>query len=75
MFPSDKNKVLFNQEIDSILIPLKLIEELKDFDTWKEFKNNPDFLINRGSKIVKTNKKQTHFDDPWDNYSGTHFGY
>ena len=35
MFFSDKNKVLFNQEVDSVLIPLELIEELKDFDTWK----------------------------------------
>jgi len=23
----------------------------------------------------KTNKTQTYFNDPWDNYSGTHFGY
>jgi hypothetical protein len=64
-----------SNEKSVILVPLELIEELKDFNTWKEFKGDPDFLVNRGSKIVKTNKKQTHFDDPWDNYSGTHFGY
>jgi hypothetical protein len=75
MFPSDKNEVLFNQEVDSILIPLQLIEELKDFDIWKEFKNTPDFLISRGCKIIKEDKKQIHVEDPWDNFSGTHFGY
>jgi len=75
MFPSDKNEVLFNQEVDSILIPLQLIEELKDFDIWKEFKNTPDFLISRGCKIIKEDKKQIHIEDPWDNFSGTHFGY
>jgi len=75
MFPSDKNEVLFNQEVDSILIPLQLIEELKDFDVWKEFKNTPDFLISKGCKIIKEDKKQIHLDDPWDNFSGTHFGY
>jgi len=64
-----------SNEKSVILVPLELIEELKDFDTWKEFKGNPDFLVNRGSKIITPNKKQTHFDDPWDNYSGTHFGY
>lgn len=75
MFFSDKNKLLFNQEVDSILIPLELIEELKDFDTWKEFKNTPDFLISKGCKIIKEDKKQIHVEDPWDNFSGTHFGY
>jgi hypothetical protein len=75
MFSSDKNEVLLNQEVDGILIPLKLIEELKDFDTWKEFKNTPDFLISKGCKIIKEDKKQIHFEDPWDNFSGTHFGY
>jgi hypothetical protein len=75
MFPSDKNEVLFNQEVDSILIPLQLIEELKDFDVWKEFKNTPDFLISKGCKIIKEDKKQIHLEDPWDNFSGTHFGY
>jgi hypothetical protein len=64
-----------SNEKSVIIVPLELIDKLKDFDTWKEFKGDPDFLVNRGSKIVKTNKKQTHFDDPWDNYSGTHFGY
>jgi hypothetical protein len=64
-----------NNEKSLIIIPLELIEDLKDFDTWKEFKSDPDFLIKKGSKIINTNKKQTHFDDPWDNYSGTHFGY
>ena len=75
MFYSDEKEVLFNQEVDSILIPLQLIEELKDFDVWKEFKNTPDFLISKGCKIIKEDKKQIHLEDPWDNFSGTHFGY
>lgn len=58
-----------------IIVPLELIEDLKDFETWKEFKGDPVFLIKKGSKIINTNKKQTYFNDPWDNYSGTHFGY
>jgi hypothetical protein len=64
-----------NNEKSLIIIPLELIEDLKDFDTWKEFKGDPDFLEKKGSKIITTNKKQTYFNDPWDNYSGTHFGY
>ena len=26
-------------------------------------------------KIIKEDKKQIHVEDPWDNFSGTHFGY
>jgi hypothetical protein len=69
MFYSDK------KEGNSVVIPLELIEELKDFDVWKEFKNNPSFLNDRGCEIIKEDKKQVHFIDPWDNFSGTHFGY
>ena len=69
MFYSDE------KEGNSIVIPLELIEELKDFDVWKEFKNNHSFLNDRGCKIIKEDKKQVHFIDPWDNFSGTHFGY
>lgn len=76
MFPDDKNKVEFeNNKGYNILVPLELIEQLKDFDTWKEFKGSPNFLIERGSKIIKNDKQQIHFEDPWDNFSGTHFGY
>ena len=41
MFPKDKNKVEFeNNEGCNKLVPLELIEQLKDFDTWKAWKNN-----------------------------------
>ena len=26
---------------------LEIIEELKDFDTWKEFKNDPEWVANK----------------------------
>ena len=29
-----------------ILIPEITLEKLKDFDNWKEWKNNPEFLLN-----------------------------
>jgi hypothetical protein len=57
-----------------IILSLELLESLKDFDTWKEFKNNPDFFEDKDVKYIE-NKKQVHFNDPWDNFSGTHFGY
>jgi len=63
-----------NNENDLVLVPLELIESLKDFDTWKTFKNNPDFLNENGCEIIKKNKEQS-YTCPWDNYSGTHFGY
>jgi len=37
-----------------ILIPEITLERLKDFETWKEWKNNPDFLKKLMSDDVKT---------------------
>jgi len=77
MFPNDKNKVEFeNNEGYDILVPLELIEQLKDFETWKEFVSNPNFIEEQSSPIIKKyDKVKFSFDDEWDNYSGTHFGY
>lgn len=29
-----------------VLIPEKMLEKLKDFEVWKEWKDDPDFLTN-----------------------------
>lgn len=34
-----------------VIIPEKIIEELKDFDNWKEFKNNPNYLKEKSIEI------------------------
>lgn len=36
-----------------VLIPELVLEELKDFDFWKEWKNNPEILEKRIKEIVK----------------------
>jgi hypothetical protein len=36
-----------------ILLPEELIEELKDFDVWKTFKHDENFLESRSIDIVK----------------------
>lgn len=28
-----------------ILVPEEVMEQLRDFDTWKEWKNNPELLV------------------------------
>ena len=57
-----------------IILPVDVLDSLKDFDTWKEFKNNPDFLKNKDTQIIKKSKLKISEDPcPWDNYSGTHF--
>jgi len=28
-----------------ILVPEDVLEQLRDFDTWKEWKNNPELLV------------------------------
>jgi len=33
--------------MDTIDRLLEIIESLKDFDTWKEFKNDPDWVANQ----------------------------
>ena len=59
-----------------ILVPLEVLESLCDFYTWKEFMSNPNFIEEQSSPIIKKyDKVKFSFDDEWDNYSGTHFGY
>jgi hypothetical protein len=33
--------------MDTVEKLLEIIESLKDFDTWKEFKNDPDWVSNQ----------------------------
>jgi len=35
------------------LVPNEVIETLKDFDEWKEFKNDPNWLVERSKEAVK----------------------
>jgi hypothetical protein len=35
------------------LIPTELLEILKDFDEWKEFKNDPNWIADKSKEIVK----------------------
>lgn len=59
-----------------ILVPLEVLDTLYDFYTWKEFVSNPKFIEEQSSLIIeKYDKVKFSFDDQWDNYSGTHFGY
>ena len=38
--------------------------------------SNPNFIEEQSSPIIKQyDKVKFSFDDEWDNYSGTHFGY
>ena len=46
-----------------------------EFDR-KEFVSNPNFIEEQSTPIIeKYDKVKFSFDDEWDNYSGTHFGY
>jgi len=36
-----------------VLIPEEIIELLKDFDNWKEFKNNENWLSENAKKLLK----------------------
>ncbi len=59
-----------------IIVPLEVLESLHDFYTWKEFISNPNFIEEKSSIVIeKYDKVKFSFDDEWDNYSGTHFGY
>jgi len=59
-----------------ILVPLEVLESLHDFYTWKEFISTPNFIEEKSSIVIeKYDKVKFSFDDEWDNYSGTHFGY
>ena len=35
------------------LVPTEVIELLKDFDNWKDFKNDPNWLDNQSKEVVK----------------------
>lgn len=55
-------------------MPIEQLEKLKDFDNWKDFKNNPNYFNNKETQIHKKIIKKSNLEvDPWDNYSGTHF--
>jgi hypothetical protein len=36
-----------------ILVPTELIERLRDFDEWKEFKHDPNWIADKSKEIVK----------------------
>jgi len=57
-----------------VILPVEVLESLKDFDTWKEFKSDSDFLKDKDIQVIKKSKLKMSEDPcPWDNYSGTHF--
>jgi hypothetical protein len=59
-----------------VKVPLEVIEGLQDFNNWKLFISNSNYIEETSIKIVKEIEKNTKFEtDVWDNYSGTHFGY
>ncbi len=59
-----------------VILPVEVLDSLKDFDIWKEFKNNSDFFKDIDIQFIKKSKLKMSEDPcPWDNYSGTHFGY
>ena len=35
------------------LVPTEVIELLKDFDNWKDFKNDPNWLDTQSKEVVK----------------------
>jgi hypothetical protein len=39
-----------------VLIPEKILQDLYDFEIWKEFKNNPDFIKQKTLEIVQSSK-------------------
>lgn len=36
-----------------VLIPIEIIELLKEFDNWKEFKNNENWIENKSKELLK----------------------
>ncbi len=36
-----------------VLVPEEVIEQLKDFDNWKEFKYDPNWIENKSKEILK----------------------
>ena len=58
---------------DFIILPVKVIEDLKDFEVWKEFKNDPNFFDSKGIKYIKKINYSHHQPDEWDHFNGTNF--
>lgn len=59
-----------------ILVPLDVLESLHDFYNWKEFISNPNYIEEKSKPVIEEYSKiKFSFDDEWDNFSGTHFGY
>ncbi len=36
-----------------VLVPEEVIKQLKDFDNWKEFKYDPNWIENKSKEILK----------------------
>ena len=36
-----------------VLVPLEVIEQLKDFDNWKEFKYDQNWIENKSKESIK----------------------
>lgn len=59
-----------------VLIPLEVLESLHDFYNWKDFISNPNYIEEKSKSIIgEYSKVKFSCEDPWDNFSGTHFGY
>lgn len=59
-----------------VKVPIEVLEGLQDFNNWKKFISNRYYIEETSYPIVEEIKKNTKFNsDPWDNFSGTHFGY
>ena len=59
-----------------VKIPLEVIEGLQDFNNWKAFISDPNYIEEKSMKVIEEiNLNKKYETCPWDNYSGTHFGY
>ena len=55
-----------------ILIPEEILEELENFDNWKEFKGDSYKWISEKSKVILKDRTRTSLDK--DSYSGDDYG-
>lgn len=37
-----------------VIIPQQLLNDLQDFENWKEFKNNPNYIKEKSLEIIKS---------------------
>ena len=71
-----KNQVKGLTHDKLVLVPLEVLESLHDFYNWKEFISNPTFIEEKSLPLIEQySKVKFSCEDPWDNFSGTHFGY